>query len=223
MNKLFRGQRYPLIIPIAALAFGTLSFGFAKLLCFWRPHGNMTLPWDALVPFLPWTVVIYLASFIYWYLIFVLSARQEREKADRFFCAHVLTVLISFLFFVLMPTTLERPTVTGGGLWNWLMRLVYWIDTPENLFPSLHCSVGWLCWVGVRGRKDLPLWLKLLALILSLLVCLSTLTTRQHVMVDVVSGVALAELDYLLASIPRVRAQFTRIADGLLRLFPEKT
>ena len=220
IRRFFRGNRYALIIPVAALLFSTLCFGLAKLLCFWRPHVNMTLPWDAAVPFLPWTVIIYLGSFVYWYLCFVLIAMRERDLADRFFCAHVLTVILSFLCYVLLPTTLERPEITGGGLWNGLMRIVYWVDTPENLFPSLHCSTGWLCWIGLRGRKDLPLRTKLLALILSLLVCASTLTTRQHVMADVVSGVALSEIDYLLASIPRLRTAFSRTADSLLARFP---
>ena len=220
IKKLFRGHSYSLIIPIAALLFSTLSFSLAKLLIFWRPHLNMTVPWDAAVPFLPWTVSIYLGSFVYWYLSFVLIAREDREQADRFFCAHALTVSLSFLCFVLMPTTLERPEITGGGLWNGLMRIVYWVDTPENLFPSLHCSTAWLCWIGVRRRKDLPLWLKLLFLLLSLMVCVSTLTTRQHVMADVVSGVALAELDYLLALISRLRAAYSRVADALIRRFP---
>lgn len=220
MKKLFRGNSYALVIPIAALLFSTLSFGLAKLLCFWRPHWNLTLPWDASVPFLPWTVTVYLGSFLYWYLCFVLIATKERELADRFFCAHMLTVILSFLCYVLMPTTLDRPEITGGGLWNLLMRIVYWVDTPENLFPSLHCSTGWLCWVGVRRRKDLPFWLKLLFLLLSLLVCISTLTTRQHVMADVVSGVALAELDFLLASIPQLRRLYSRIADAFLRRLP---
>lgn len=220
MKKLFRKKPYSLIIPIAALLFSTLSFGLAKLLCFWRPHWNMALPWDASVPFLPWTVIIYLGSFVYWYLSFVLLSLQERDQADRFFCAHALTVILSFLCFVLLPTTLERPEITGGGLWNLMMRIVYWVDTPENLFPSLHCSTGWLCWIGIRRRKDLPLWLKLLSLLLSLMVCISTLTTRQHVMADVVSGVALSEIDYLLASIPRLRAAYSRVADALIRRIP---
>ncbi len=221
IKKIFRGNRYALIIPVAALLFSTLSFGLAKLFCFWRPHVNMSIPWDAAVPFLPWTVSIYLGSFVYWYLCFVLIAMRDREQADRFFYAHALTVSLSFLCFVLLPTTLERPEITGGGLWNGLMRIVYWVDTPENLFPSLHCSTAWLCWIGLRGRKDLPRWTKLLALLLSLMVCVSTLTTRQHVMADVVSGVALAEADYLLASVPRLRKAYSRIADALLRRFPK--
>ena len=219
MKKLLKEHTYSVVIPIAALLYSTLSFSLAKLLVFWRPHWNMTLSADALVPFLPWTVIIYLGSFAYWYLSFVLAARQERKQADRFFCAHMLTVTLSFLCFVLLPTTLERPAITEGGVWNWMMRIVYWVDSPENLFPSLHCSTAWLCWIGMRRRKDLPLWLRALALVFSLAVCISTLTTRQHVLVDVFSGIALGEATYLLAAMERLRARYSRLADAILRRF----
>lgn len=36
------------------------------------------------------------------------------------------------------------------------MRLLYWIDAADNLFPSIHCLVSWLCWIGVRRRRDIP-------------------------------------------------------------------
>ena len=219
MKNLLKEQTYSVVIPIAALLYSTLSFSLAKLLIFWRPHWDMTLAWDALVPFLPWTVSIYLASFVYWYLCFVLTSRQQREKADSFFCAHMLMVTLSFLCFILLPTTMERPAVTGGGFWNWLMRVVYWVDSPENLFPSLHCSTAWLCWVGMRRRKDLPLWLRTLVLLLSIAVCVSTLTTRQHVLADVASGIALAEACSLLGAVPRLRARYSRLVDAILRRF----
>ena len=208
---------YHLILPLLPLLFSTVVFVLAKQFVFWRPHGDLSCALDLFVPFLPWTVVLYLGSFLYWYLSFMLALRQELDRAVRIYCAHVLTVLISFLFFVLMPTTLERPQVNGDGLWNWMLRLVYLIDTPENLFPSLHCSTGWLCWVGVRRRKDLPLCYRCLALPLSLLVCVSTLTTRQHVLADVIAGIALCELDYALAGIPRIRALFLHAAEPILR------
>lgn len=203
---------YELILPLLPLLFSTVVFVIAKQLVFWRQHGDLGCALDPYVPFLPWTAVLYLGSFLYWYLSFMLALRQERDRALRVYCTHALTVLISFLFFVLMPTTLERPTVSAGGLWNGMMRLIYLVDTPENLFPSLHCSTGWLCWVAVRSRKDLPLWYRLLMLQLSLLVCLSTLTTRQHVLADVIAGVALCELDYALAGIPQLCGLFSRAA-----------
>lgn len=217
MKKLLQKHAYAVLLPVLALTFSTVLFSLAKLLIAARPHVNMSLPQDALIPFLPWTVSIYLGSFFYWYISFVLACRQERAMADRVFSAHFLTVVFSFLIFLLIPTAMQRPEPDGGGFWNWAMRVVYWVDTPENLFPSLHCSTGWLCWLAVRRRKDLPVWLKLLALLLSVGVCVSTLTTKQHVLVDVVSGIALCEIDYLLASIPRVRAFLFRPINALLR------
>ena len=217
MKKKTKQILYNLILPLLPLLFSTIMFVVAKQFVFWRPHGDLSCALDPYIPFLPWTAVLYLGSFLYWYLSFLLALRQEREKAVRVYCAHVLTVLISFLFFVIMPTTLERPELCEKGIWNWMLRVVYLIDTPENLFPSLHCSTGWLCWVAVRRRKDLPLRYRLIALPLSLLVCISTLTTRQHVLADVIAGIALCELDYALAGIPQIRELFLRAVEPILR------
>ena len=215
MKKLLKNYTYSAVMPILALCYSTLTFSFVKLLQIGRTHWDMSLPADAAVPFLPWTVTIYLGSFVYWYLCFLFASRGDRAESDRLFATHFLTATVSALVFVLFPTTLQRPDIAGGGLWNWLMRVVYWFDTPENLFPSLHCSTGWLCWVGLRRRRDLPLWTRLAALLLSLAVCVSTLTTRQHVLADVFSGVALCEIDYFLASLPRVRGFFSRLFNSI--------
>lgn len=217
IKKLLKNYTYSAVMPILALLYSTLTFSAVKFLQIGRVHWDLSIPADAAVPFLPWTVTIYLGSFVYWYLCFVFVSRGKRAEADRLFATHFLTATLSALIFVLFPTTLQRPEINGGGLWNWLTRLVYWVDTPENLFPSLHCSTGWLCWAALRRRKDLPLWTRLAALLLSLAVCVSTLTTRQHVLADVFSGVALCELDYFLASLPRVRAFFSRLFEAVER------
>ena len=56
-----------------------------------------------------------------------------------------------------------------------------------------------------------------LPLPLSLLVCISTLTTRQHVLADVIAGIALCELDYALAGIPQIRELFLCAVEPILR------
>ena len=219
IKKLLKTHTYAVVIPILTLAFSVAMFLLAKLLIHWRPHLDMTTSWDLAVPFLPWTVVIYLGTFLFWYYVYVRSALQDRDKADRFFCTQVLTVLISFVTFLIVPTTNVRPEVGGPGFWNWVMRIVYGVDTPENLFPSLHCSTAWLCWVGLRSRKDISLRLKLFAFVLGVAVCVSTLTTRQHVIADAVVGVALCEIDWQLAGIPAIRRRFSAVADRIVRLF----
>ena len=60
----------------------------------------------------------------------------------------------------------------------------------------MHCIFSWLCWIGVRRRKDIPSWYRWMTLILGLGTCYMTLAIRQHVLVDTISGVLLIEICY---------------------------
>ena len=100
---------------------------------------------------------------------------------------------------VLVPATNIRPEIIGDTVWDMLMKLLYSIDAADNLFPSIHCLVSWFCWIGVRKRRDIPVLYRYFSLAMAVAVCISTLTTRQHVIADVVSGVVLAEACYILS------------------------
>lgn len=100
--------------------------------------------------------------------------------------------------------------------WDSFMRFLYWIDPGDNIFPSLHCMIAWLCWVGVRGNKQVPLPWRILTLIMAMLVCLSTLTTRQHVLLDVFGGILLSELCYCLSDLPALCKLYTNFIDRLI-------
>ena len=211
-------EKYPfsVVAPIEALLFSTILYTSSKLFTFWRPHFNLSLPGDKAIPFLPWTIVIYIGTFLFWYVMLVVISTGEAHERERLFSAYHLNAVISALFFIIIPTTNVRPELGGGGLWNWIMGIVYGVDTPENLFPSLHCSVAWLCWIGVRGRKDLPRWLSPLALLIAAAICCSTLTTKQHVIVDVPSGILLAELCWQAARSDRLRRIYHRLIERVM-------
>lgn len=70
---------------------------------------------------------------------------------------------------------------------------LYSIDAADNLFPSIHCLVSWFCFLAVKGQKKIPIWYKAVSFILAVLVFLSTLFTKQHVIVDVAGGIFLAQ------------------------------
>ena len=167
-------------------------------------HYDLTLSIDTLVPFLPWTVTIYFGCYLFWAVNYYLCAKQRPEDRYRFFSADILAKGICLLFFILLPTTNVRPEITGDGLWAMGMKLLYSIDDADNLFPSIHCLVSWLCWVGVRTDKSVPLVYRWISFVLAVAVCVTTLSTRQHVMVDVISGVLLAEVCYCITGIKKV-------------------
>lgn len=162
-------------------------------------HFCLVTPWDLKIPLLSWTVLIYLGCYLFWIVNYCISVKFDQEKGYRFFGAHCIGEAICFLCFVFFPTSMVRPEIEGTTIFDWLMRLTYSCDTADNLFPSIHCFVSWLCWIGVRGKKEIPKWYRIVSLLMAVSVCISTLTVKQHVIADVPAGILLAELSYFLS------------------------
>ena len=156
---------------------------------------------DAMFPFTPAWSFVYLFSVVFMFYQHTTAARESPEAAYRLAAADLFGKLICMIFFIAMPTTNERPLVEGDGFIAFFMRFVYRIDTPTNLFPSLHCFIAWLGTRQIFEAKN-PRFRVLnctLCLIGSLLVFISTLYTKQHVIIDIFAGVALAEIAFVIA------------------------
>jgi len=203
-----------------ALVWNQFVYFGARLFTTNRPHSDWTLTIDHFIPFLPCTVAIYFGCYLFWAVNYLLIASRERKQAYRFFCADFLAKSICLFCFVLLPTTNIRPVVDGHSVWDVLMRFLYRIDAPNNLFPSIHCLVSWLCWEGARGQRELPQWYRCVSLLMAVAVCFSTLTTRQHVIVDMMGGILLAKLCYWIVGLEPVAQKFLRIMDWLLTKKP---
>lgn len=198
------------------LASNVISFQGSRLLTQSSHHYSLALSVDTAIPFLPWTISVYFGCFLFWFAMYRLIARLPREQADRFFCANLLGKVVCLVVFLLFPTAIRRPDVNGITAWDTFVRFLYWIDPGDNIFPSLHCMIAWLCWVGVRGNKQVPLPWRISALIMAVLVCLSTLTTRQHVILDVFGGILLSEFCYGLSDLPALHKLHERLLDRLI-------
>lgn len=173
----------------------SVYLGARRIACDWH-HYDMTTQLDNTIPFIPWTVTIYLGCYVFWCINYYLCAMQPKKERNHFFCAELLAKGCCFLLFLLIPTTNIRPEILGDSIWDDLMIQLYHIDAADNLFPSIHCLVSWFCWIGVRKRNDISAIYRYFSLIAAMAVCISTLTTRQHVIADVVGGILLAESSY---------------------------
>ncbi|MBQ3372344.1 MAG: phosphatidic acid phosphatase [Oscillospiraceae bacterium] len=180
-------------------------------------HFDLSLPADALIPFMPWTILIYGGVNIWWIYIYWLVAGCERQESNHFFCAQLVAKTASFLFFIFLPTTITRPELKGNSIWIFLMRFLYRIDTPDNLFPSIHCMLGWICWIAVRGKKDISIGIRTLSFLLAVAVCASTLTVRQHVIMDVAGGILLSEISYMLADNAALSSLYAKLVNWFIR------
>lgn len=159
-------------------------------------HFDLTTDWDRAVPFVPGWAFIYLGCFLFWIANYILITRQGKEGWYKFAAGDYLSRIICGLFFVLLPTTNLRPEIVGDGLAQELVRFIYRMDAPTNLFPSVHCLVSWLCFIGIRGKEYVPKWYQAFSCIFAIAVFASTLFTKQHFIADVVASVIIAELCY---------------------------
>ena len=176
------------------------------------------LPLDRMVPLQPAWAVIYLSYFIFPFLP-VLVVRQE-EQIRRTFLAWLLVWITGYVCFLLYPTILLRPAngEVGEGFFAWFLRGIYDADPPRNCFPCLHVATPFVaalsCYRVHRGvGLAAGLWASLIAL--------STLFTKQHYVADVIAGIALAGVAYVvfLRNSPRVPTpELDRRAAPLLML-----
>ena len=157
-------------------------------------HHNIESNLDLRLPFLPQFLIIYFGCYIFWAANYILAARQDREEVYRFFTADFISRCVCLVIFLAYPTTNTRPVIEGSGFWDLLAGWLYSIDAADNLFPSIHCLVSWFCFLAVKGQKKIPTWYKAVSFILAVLVFLSTLFTKQHVIVDVAGGIFLAQV-----------------------------
>lgn len=144
-------------------------------------------PLDAWVPFLGWSIAVYLSQFA---LLGVVFWRAAGSPAwDRSLRSMLVATLTSAAVFVALPTRLDRPPLPDGGVIAAAYSTLYLFDPPTNCFPSLHVSLatlGALSFWPERRR------LTVACLGWAALVTVSTLTTRQHVLLDVAGGAAVA-------------------------------
>ena len=183
---------YGWIPLIAEFTLNTIVYNGAKLIAGNWHHYSLETDLDRMIPFVPWTIVIYFGCFLFWAVNYILSVRQGKERAYRFLSADFLAKCICLFFFLVLPTTNTRPEVGQEGIWNMAIRFLYRVDSPDNLFPSIHCLTSWMCFIGIRGQKSVPLFYRVFSCVMAIAVFISTLTTRQHVLVDVAGGVLLA-------------------------------
>ena len=163
------------------------------------PHRCLATCIDDMIPVLPWTILIYWGGTVFWAVNYYLGAKHKNNGHSCMIMAHVIGEAMCFLVFALLPTTMCRPEIMGSTPPDQLLRLTYRLDSPDNLLPSIHCFESWLSWVEMRRNPGIPGWYQYLSLFLAVAVCVSTLTVKQHVLVDVAVGILLAEGSYYCA------------------------
>jgi membrane-associated phospholipid phosphatase len=152
------------------------------------------LPGERNIPLVTWAYPFY--GSVYLEVLLPLFLCRTRASFARVQLAAAFASLIAFAVFLLAPMPYPRPSALPDGVWSPLLSLEWSIDEPRCTFPSLHVAFGWLMYLGLRD--EVPRWRPAL-LFLATAISVSTVLVKQHFIVDVAGGAALAWGSWALA------------------------
>lgn len=146
---------------------------------------------DDQIPFCEYFVIPYLLWFVFvaatglYFLFFHQTWKEYYQFALTLGIGMTLFLIISLVF----PNGQDlRPVLTGDGVFVRIVRLIYHTDTPTNVLPSIHVFNALACCAAIlkNQRKHFKKSTDLFAVILTILIIMSTMFLKQHSVVDVV-------------------------------------
>lgn len=171
-------------------------------------YSMVHVPLDDKIPFCEWFIIPYYLWFPYILLViayfFFFAKRREYYQLVGFL---FIGMSIALLTYTIWPNGIDfRPDLEHLGRENLLIDLtkfIYANDRAINCCPSIHCfnSIG-VC-IGINKCSSLKSKkaLRIGSVILSLLICLSTVFVKQHSVKDVIWAFLLGAIMYLAAYI----------------------
>ena len=152
---------------------------------------------DLAIPFMAWTVVIYLSLFFFFYplpLVSMPNNKRGRYEALILSQSLILLFIVSNIWFVICPTEVHIRSEsfdnvdTMHPVFLAMFEGLWFLDDPYNAWPSLHVSSALLFTLFViRWCEGKPM-LQWGVGIMWVLMSLSILTTKQHFITDMITG-----------------------------------
>lgn len=132
------------------------------------------------IPFMPWTAVIYLSLFIQGCVIIYSINRSMLLNVVNVMAILVLAHVAGFILF---PTEYPREQYPTDNI---LIQYLRFIDTSANCLPSFHVgSTIFFAFCFHRGATKVSRISKICMWTWSITIIVSTLTTKQHYVLDI--------------------------------------
>lgn len=155
---------------------------------------------DELIPFNEYFIIPY----YFWFLFVAMAVVYFLFKNTKDFYRLTIHLFIGMTAFLIISMLypngqMLRPTeFVRDNICIKLVQLLYTIDTPANIFPSIHVYNTLCVMIAVMKSKDLSHknWIKAITNVIGVLIILSTMFLKQHSVLDVLGGFILCGLVY---------------------------
>ncbi|WP_340399402.1 phosphatase PAP2 family protein [Paenibacillus sp. FSL H8-0079] len=176
-------------VPILNIFYGVLN----------RPGDHvysLATSLDSMIPFVPAFIIPYVLWYPFITGALIVLAFKDKRTYFQTLIALCSGLVISYIFFALFQTAIERPNIQGEkGILFTMVDYIYRNDQPYNCFPSIHVLTSYLILRGTRVFGG-AIWA--ITSTLSILIMMSTVLVKQHVVVDIAGGIFVGELCFRL-------------------------
>lgn len=206
MKKLvkFIKKNKDFIISISILLVGqAILYWFLKL--FQSNPTYIDYYLDDKIPFLGRFVYIYDTFYPFVFFSLYLLYKKDKKAYFKGIIAGVIGFIICDIIFLSIPTIMYRPVIPSiDPLTDLVIKITFLYDSPPlNCFPSIHClfcfQVIYSFIFSKFDRRN-----KIVIIICSLLIVLSTLFIKQHYVFDVISALLIVIVSNLVTDLFKI-------------------
>jgi len=192
------------------IAYAIMFFGFEFLKN--RDFNIIACSLDYKIPFCEY----FLIPYVFWYIflfgtaIYTLFFDPYSFRKLMYFV--MISYTIAFLCYLIYPSLqplrpdeFERDNIFTDGV-----KFLYTIDTNTNVCPSIHVIGSLGACFTLWNTKPFSNWiLRILNIVTTILICLSTVFLKQHSVIDMITGLLISIAIYPV-SLMILKKQFVR-------------
>ncbi len=190
------------------------------------PTHDLTTILDKRIPLIPEFLWIYVSCYVLPLLSFI--ALTDWHYFNYMLLSFIIANLSSFVIYTTLPINFQKPEL-GQSLVEHFPSILYGAEffSGSNNFPSMHVTFAWLFYFMCR-RQRMGKVGDSLVLILVVMITISTLFIKMHLVMDAISGAlwALATWEVAKYLYPRLTnsqnrasAAFKEMIKGLVPVF----
>lgn len=166
-------------------------------------------PIDDMIPFLDFFIIPY----VLWFLYVTVGCVYFFFASQRDFLKFIIFLILGMTAFILIcmvfPNGLRDFRPSSLNEKSPFYPLIHWLhstDTSTNVFPSIHVYNSIAVHTAVCKSTTIKhKFIRYVSLVLCVLICLSTIFLKQHSLIDVIGGCAMAAGFYHLVYKTRFR------------------
>ena len=195
------------VVFVAVPYFSTNNIAEAYLSTVFDPE----IALDRQIPVWNWTILPYALLYAFYPATLILAPKDDSGRIEMILTIQMMIMVTAFccVIFLLLPAEIDmRDQIQWSTMNEWEDRLFTFIhssDNPWNAWPSLHIVHSYVLarvmtfWMKERSPSSPVVWNFAIFLLWLewILLAISILTTKQHYIFDLATGILVAHLAWL--------------------------